>query len=423
MASVLKARLVQEVLKRKRLPRCRVAITGVGIVSPLGLGWRLNAEGFRLGRVALGPISLFDTSRQRTSLGGEVKLPTEIPRGRLSKNQARRVHRASALLLLAGFEAIRQAGWRDERFPSVPLVFGTSAGAMSLGEAYYRQFNDQADQRHGQATRADGYQPQRQVMHLADALGLEGPITIISNACASGANAIGQAFRLIQSGQYERVLCGGYDALCQLVFAGFDSLQALSPSIPRPFDAARDGLALGEGAAALVLESWNHAEGRGTEIIAEMRGYGISTDVHHLTQPHPKGDAAHASMSLATKDAGLRADDIDYINAHGTGTPLNDSAEALAIQRWGSQRASQVAVSSTKGGIGHLLGGAGAVEAALCCMALREQWIPPCVNVREPDPECRFDLVTEPRDAVLRNVMSNSFGFGGANASVILGAA
>ncbi len=398
------------------------------MVTALGSGWETNAAGFREGRAALGKITLFDTSRQRTQIGGEVSLrgePDLDPR-RLNARQMKRLDRASELFLRAGYEAWDQAGWGDvERAHSPPMVIGTSAGGMSLGEAYYRQAVNDGGRRHGQATRAALYQPQCQVLNLAHALGLDGPVTVVSNACASGANAIGSAYRLVQSGRVPCAIAGGYDALCQLVYAGFDSLQALSPTLPRPFDAQRDGLALGEGAAVLMLEDADRAAARGARILGEICGYGCATDTHHLTQPHPEGLAAWTCMKAACEEAGVGPSAIDYLNAHGTGTPLNDVAEGAAIQRWAGEEeenvvVSQIKVSSTKGAIGHLLGGAGAVETVIGLMSLQGQWIPPSLNVRTPDPICTFDLVREPRDARIDHVLTNSFGFGGSNASLLL---
>ena len=253
-----------------------------------------------------------------------------------------------------------------------------------------------------------------------DALGHSGPTCIISNACASGTNAIGHAWELIRSGQAERALTGGYDALSQLVFAGFDSLQTLSPTACRPFDAHRDGLALGEGAAIVALETLEGARRRGAAILGEVIGYGTTLDGHHLTQPHPEGDAALTAMKLACASAGVTPEDIDYVNAHGTGTPLNDRAEARAIGRWAGSRAASLPVSSTKAGIGHLLGAAGAVEAVVCLMALRDQWLPPETAFDTPDPACNFPVVRAPQDASVNVVLSNSFGFGGVNATLIL---
>jgi 3-oxoacyl-[acyl-carrier-protein] synthase II len=197
------------------------------------------------------------------------------------------------------------------------------------------------------------------------------------------------------------VLTGGYDAISELVFSGFDSLQALSPTTCRPFDAHRDGLALGEGAGIFTLETLDHAKARGAEILGEIVGYGAATDAHHLTQPHPQGDAALASMRGACEAAQVAPENIGYINAHGTGTPLNDSAEAAAINRWAGQRAATLPVSSTKSSVGHLLGGAGAVEAVICLMALREQFLPPTSTLETKDPACTFPVVSRPTEARL----------------------
>jgi 3-oxoacyl-[acyl-carrier-protein] synthase II len=351
-------------------------------------------------------------------VAAEVDLPAALPPTGLSGRQVARLDRAGAMLLWAACGAWQQAQWQSA--DNVPLVLGTTAGGMSLGEDYYRQAVQTPGRQHQQATRAVHYQAQVQGRMVLDALGFNGPITIISNACASGSNAIGHAWDLIRRGQAERVLTGGYDALSELVFSGFDALQALSPTVCRPFDARRDGLALGEGAAAVTLETLEGASRRGAAILGEIIGYGTSIDQHHLTQPHPQGDAALSAMRLACEAAGVTPADIDYLNAHGTGTVLNDSAEALAIQRWAGDRAPTLPVSSTKASIGHLLGGAGAVEAVVCLMALREQWLPVQAVFESPDPACNFPIVHEPRDARVDVALSNSFGFGGVNATLIL---
>jgi 3-oxoacyl-[acyl-carrier-protein] synthase II len=217
------------------------------------------------------------------------------------------------------------------------------------------------------------------------------------------------------------VLAGGYDALAELVFSGFDTLRALAPSgIPRPFDAARDGLALGEGAAVVLLESESAAAERGAETLAEAAGYATATDLHHLTQPDPEGKAAIRTMTEACTLAGLQPAEVDYINSHGTGTPYNDVAEASAIRAWAGEDSHRIALSSTKSAMGHLLGGAGAVEAVICLMALRGQWLPASLNVRDVDPAVCFDLVREFRTASVKVALTNSFGFGGTNATLVL---
>jgi 3-oxoacyl-[acyl-carrier-protein] synthase II len=325
--------------------------------------------------------------------------------------------RGTKLAWIAASEALVSAGLTGG---AMPIVVGTSAAAMPIGEEYYKEALRPGRRRHEQFSRVEWYQSQRQLTNMARLLEVEGPLRIISNACASGANAIGHAFHLVRSGRADRVLAGGYDALSQLVFAGFDALQALSPSgIPRPFDAARDGLALGEGAGFVVVESADAAKERGARILAEVLGYGAATDIHHLTQPQPEGNAALSTMQAACRMAGLSPEQIDYINSHGTGTPLNDIAEGNAIQRWAGSATSGVKVSSTKSSIGHLLGGAGAVESVISLIALDKQFLPANLNVRETDPVCTFELIREPREASVNRVLTNSFGFGGANATLI----
>jgi 3-oxoacyl-[acyl-carrier-protein] synthase II len=399
----------------------RVVVTGLGIVTAYGPGWEKNAEGFRRGTTAFKPITLFDVSRQRVQRAAEVELPLTFPAGKLSLRKQKRLERAARLLFLAADEALQQAAWPDG---NVPLVFATTSGGMSRGEEFYRAAIAETPCSRLQPTRVSYYLAQRQLLDLAEAYELRGPITIIANACAAGANAIGHAYELVRSGRFERAITGGYDALSQMVFSGFDSLQALSPTVCRPFDAKRDGLALGEGAAVLTLETLEGASRRGATILGEIVGYGAATDSHHLTQPNPLGEAAHATMREACECAEIEPSQVGYINAHGTGTIHNDSSEAAAINSWAGPAVSQIHVSSTKAGIGHLLGAAGAVESAVCLMALKEQWLPPMMTTIEPDPAVHFRLVQKPMkakelDRPFDYALSNSFGFGGANASLL----
>ncbi len=396
----------------------RVVITGAGIVTSLGLGWKDNAAGFREGRIGLKPVTLFDVTRQRAKVAGEVSLPLELPETHLSSRDVSRLDRAAKLLLLATCEAWTQAGWVPS--PNLPVVLGTTSGGMSLGETYYRHALQCPRSHRRQPSRVMNYLVQAQPLSLARAFGFSGPVNLIANACASGANAIGHAWELLRFGHCERVLTGGYDALGHMVFAGFDSLQALSTTQCRPFDAQRDGLALGEGAGILALETLDHAMRRDAKILGEIVGYGATLDTHHLTQPHPQGDAALAAMTIAARKANLTPDKIDYVNAHGTGTPMNDGAEANAITHWAGVRAPTLPVSSTKSSVGHLLGAAGAVEALICLMALLEQWLPPTTTLQTPDVACGFPIVRKPTDARVEYALTNSFGFGGANASLIL---
>lgn len=396
----------------------RVVVTGLGMVTPMGLGIEANVEGFREGRRCFRPVTLFDVSAQRAKAAAEIILPAQLPPTRLNSHRERRLDRGAVMLIHAMHEALGQANWTAPG--NTPVVMGTTSGGMAMGELYYRNAVQNPQSPKLQPTKSIAYQARQQCAEACDAFGLTGPVTIIANACASGANAVGHAFDLVRSGAADRAVAGGYDALAQLVFAGFDSLQALSTTTCRPFDANRDGLALGEGAAVLTLETMESARSRGAQVLAEVTGYGAATDVHHLTQPHPQGDAALATMTEACRMAGIQPDGIGYINAHGTGTPLNDGSEANAISRWAGDAAPKIPVSSTKASIGHLLGAAGAVEVGICILALRGQWLPPMQTLQQPDPACTFPLVTAPASAKLEQVMTNSFGFGGANASVVL---
>jgi 3-oxoacyl-[acyl-carrier-protein] synthase II len=398
----------------------RVVVTGAGIVTPLGTGWLSNQDGFRNGKQAFGPVSLFDASGQRTRIAAEVVLPAVPPASRLSIREFNRIDRAGKMLLWAAIEAWQQSGWVATE-EEIPIVLGTTSAGMTLGQDFYRQAFGAGLSTRLQSTRITHYQPQRQALDVMDALGFSGPVSIIANACASGSNAIGHAFEMIRSGQYTRAVSGGYDAISQLVFAGFDSLQALSPTGARPFHLRRNGLTLGEGAAVLCLEELDSALNRGAQIHGEILGYGSATDVSHLTQPHPDGDAALATMQAACKMGRVEPRDIGYLNAHGTGTLLNDSSEARAIARWAGDDARNLPVSSTKAGIGHLLGAAGAIEAVVCLMALAGQWLPPQGTTEEVDPNCNFPLVVCPQDKQFNLALSNSFGFGGANASLLFG--
>jgi 3-oxoacyl-[acyl-carrier-protein] synthase II len=395
----------------------RVVVTGTGIITALGSGWKINAEGFRSGQPVFHHVTLFDVSRQRSKIAAEIDLPSELPPTKLSANTVRRMNRATRMLLHAAHEAWTQAGWEPSE--NLPVVLGTTSGEMVLGEKYLQQALGSPLVKGRQATRVVHYQVQQQGLNLCSAFGFQGSLTTISNACASGANAIGHAWEMLRSGRAEKVLTGGYDTLCQLTFAGFDSLQALSPRPCRPFDVQRDGLTLGEGAAILTLETLDHAQKRGAEILGEIIGYGAATDTHHLTQPHPEGKAALAAMMAACAVANISPVQIDYVNAHGTATPHNDATEAAAINSWAGEHAKTLQVSSTKAASGHLLGAAGAVEAVVSLMALREQWLPPQIAPGATDPVCRFQIVREPVNAKIETVLSNSFGFGGANATLI----
>lgn len=396
----------------------RILITGAGIISPLGLDWRENEASFRANRMNFTPVTMFDVSQRIAKTAAQVDLPQERLFLKMPRRRDHLIDRGTKMLLLAIREALAMA-----KLPGLAgidaIIIGTSAGAMSVGQDYFRTAISSPGRVPGQLSRVEYYQPQKQISAIAAEYDWHGPIIVVSNACASGANAIGDAMAMIQTGKARRVLAGGYDALAELVFAGFDTLRALAPSgIPRPFDAARDGLALGEGAAVVLIESEEAAAERGATALCEAAGYTTATDLHHLTQPDPEGKAAIRTMAGACAMAGIQAGEVDYINSHGTGTPYNDVAEASAIQTWAGRDAARIALSSTKSAMGHLLGGAGAVEAVICLMAMRGQWLPASLNVREVDDAVSFNLVREWREARVKVALTNSFGFGGTNATL-----
>lgn len=330
--------------------------------------------------------------------------------------KTRRLHKASRMMIAAALE-VRAA---DPGFVPELMVIGTTSGGMSYGQDFLRAQFDGSRPR-GRAGWLANYSPQKAVLDAQAACGFSIPSQIIANACASGSNAIGHAFALIRAGKRERILCGGYDAISELVFVGFDALQASTSEKIRPFDRGRTGLVLGEGAGLLALEEWESARRRGAEILAEVTGYGISTDNHHLTQPHPSGIGPRQAMERALSSARRCAEEVDYINAHGTATAFNDATEGTAIaQLFGSG----TPVSSTKSMMGHSLGAAGAIEAVFCALAIRHGFLPPNINYLEADPAWSLDVVAnEARPARVKCVVSNSFGFGGTNASIVLEAA
>lgn len=395
-----------------------VVITGLGAVC--ALGGRVDEIWNRLlaGENGAGPVTIFDVSACRCRRAAEVK-PEWLA---ANPGAGQRLSRASRLLLPAAREALAQAGLTGAlALDGISLSVATTAGAMEWGEEFLRGLV--AGRPGGLLGPIARQQPQQQILDLQDALGFRAGITnIIGNACASGANAVGHAADLLLTGQAEMVLCGGYEALSELLFLGFDCLQATSVTSCRPFDRARDGLMLGEGAAFLVLETAAHAARRGATPLARFAGYGHATDLNHLTQPSPDGKALASALRMAARRGGVEPDAIGYLNAHGTATPLNDTAEVAAYSAFfGSAPLAGVRVSSTKAAIGHTLGAAGALEAVFTVQALRHGRLPPQVATLEPMPEIAEALV-DVADSVapdLRYAASVNLGFGGSNAALI----
>ena len=388
----------------------RVAIVAAGIVSPLGFGLDETLAGLKSNKDCILPVSRFDTASCRCKTAGQVaddRLDQQL-KGR----RDRRLHRASRMVIAALAELREQ----DPQFQPELTVVGTTSGGMSFGQDYYRALHRENGLRKSPQWIAN-YPPQKPVIDAQEALGISAPCQIIANACASGTNAIGHAFECVRSGKHKRVLTGGYDALSELVFVGFDCLQASTPEKCRPFDRERSGMVLGEGAAMLALEDLESARARGARILGEVTGYGISTDNHHLTQPDPSGSGPRRAMEQALQRAGRAAKEVDYVNAHGTATPFNDAAEGKAIQ----ELFGTVPVSSTKSMIGHSLGAAGAIEAVVCLLALQAQLLPANINFRSSDEGLDLNVVANNcREAKISVALSNSFGFGGTNASILL---
>jgi len=346
---------------------------------------------------------------------------TDLPTVEWKRFRTSRLDRASHLLRLAYEEAIGESGWLPDGLVAAgPVVaLGTTLGGMGSGERYLGEYLRKGPTRALPSLVFD-HLAHSQGLHLMEEFLLLGVPVVYSNACASGANAIGHAFQAVRAGKIDVAICGGYDPLCEFVFAGFHSLQALTPELCRPFDRDRSGMALGEGAGVLVLESMECARRRGAGILGEVTGYGESTDAYHMTRPDPEGREAAAAMRQALEDAETDPSEVGYVNAHGTGTPFNDAMESAAILFALGSGGANVAVSSTKSMTGHLLGGAGAVEAILTVMALAHRRIPPNVNCPNPDPSCGLRIVTAAEDAPsLEVALSNSFGFGGANAALV----
>jgi 3-oxoacyl-[acyl-carrier-protein] synthase II len=385
----------------------------MGVVSPLGAGCRATVTALREARDCVSAIESFPVEQCRCTSAGQID-DAWLASASRDERRGRRLHRASRMMIAALRELLKEAG----EFQPELTVVGTTSGGMSFGEQYYRGLQRAGAARPAQAPEwIANYPPQKAAIDALEALGLTSPCQVIANACASGTNAIGHAFECIRSGRYQRILTGGYDALSELVFVGFDCLQAATPEKCRPFDRGRSGLVLGEGAALLALENLEAAEARGAKILAEISGYGISTDNHHLTQPNPSGIGPRQAMERALRSAGLAPNDIGYVNAHGTATPFNDAAEGKAI----AELLGPVPLSSTKGMMGHSLGAAGAVEAVFTILALRQGFLPANINFRAPDSGLDLDIIpNEVRPATVTTALSNSFGFGGTNASIVI---
>ena len=398
----------------------------MGVLSPLGLDIATTWEGLIAGKSGIDYITQFDAESFSTRFAGEVK--GFEPTNYIGRKEARRMDRFTQLAVVASMQAVDQAGLQIEpgNRDSIGVLIGSGIGGLiTLSE----QISILIEKGPGKVS------PFLVPMMIADmasaqvsiTLGTKGPNFCPTSACSSGSDAIGTAYEIIKRGDAQAMLAGGSEAVITPIgVAGFNAARALStrndePQLAsRPFDAERDGFAIGEGAAVLVMESLSFAQQRGAQIMAEVIGYGASSDAVHITQPAEDGNGAARAMQMALRKAGLTPADIDYINAHGTSTQLNDKVETMAIKAIFGDYAYKVPISSTKSMTGHLVGAAGAVEAAICIMTIQHGIIPPTTNLTHPDPECDLDYVPNvARQAKVTTVLSNSFGFGGHNSVLV----
>jgi len=406
--------------------RRRVVVTGIGLVSPLGVGTAATWAGVVAGRSGIGPITAFDASRHSTRFAGEV--PGFDPLVWIDRKDVKKCARFVQFAIAATEMAMEQSRLRIDAANAarVGVVIGSGIGGFEVIEREHRTLLERGPDR------VSPFFILSSIINLAAGnvsvrLGAKGPNSAVATACTTGAHAIGDAFRLIQGGYADAMICGGAEAsITPLGVAGFAAMRALSQrnddpaQASRPWDNGRDGFVVGEGAGILVLEEIGQADARGAHILAELVGYGMSADAHHLTAPPEDGDGVKRVMRAALDDAAVDESRIQYLNAHATSTPLGDLAEARAIEHVFGSGSSRLAVSSTKSMTGHLLGGAGALEAGLTVLAMIEKTAPPTINLDEPDPGVCLDLVPhQARPIEIEYAMTNSFGFGGTNASLI----
>ena len=397
-----------------------VVVTGLGTVNALAHSVDAFATALRAGSCGIGPVTGFDATGYRSRVAAEVRdlpAPTWLP-----SPLRRRASRSDLFALRAAAEALAGSGLDVTAAPErIGIVLGaTTAGMMAAESALHDRITGAAPRYRKSALLGTPMATSADV--VAQVFGLGGPRLVLSTACSSSGTALGVALDWIRLGRVDAVLAGGTESMCRTIFAGFNALKAVALEPCRPFDRQRAGLSLGEGAAIVVVESAAAAARRGARVHATILGYGMSADAHHLTAPHPEGRGAALAMERALARAGVAARDVGYVNAHGTGTPLNDAIEAAAIERVFGAAAEGLAVSSTKAAVGHTLGAAGAIEGLATILALREGFLPPTVNLDEPEPGFRLDFVPRTsRPATLRYALSNSYGFGGNNTTVVFG--
>jgi 3-oxoacyl-[acyl-carrier-protein] synthase II len=405
----------------------RVVVTGLGIISPIGVGIEANWDNVTAGVGGIGPITVFDPAGLSCMIAGQAD-DFDVSQW-LSPKDARKMDRFIQLGMAAGIDAIRDSGIEvtETNAPRIGVYIGSGIGGVETIEKTTLTYYDKG------ARRVSPFYVPMSIINMVSGnlsimFGLKGPNLSMVTACTTGTHAIGEASRLIEYGDADVMVAGGAEAaITPTAMAGFSNAKALSSrnddpqTASRPWDTGRDGFVMGEGAGVLVLEEAGHARRRGAHIYAEVAGFGMSADAHHMTQPVPGGEGAALCMNNCLRNAGLNPSDIDYINAHGTSTPLGDLAETKAIKLSMGDHAAKVAVSSTKSMVGHLLGAAGGVEAVFTALAIDRRIIPPTINLHDQDPECDLDYVPNTaREVDIRAALSNSFGFGGTNGTIAL---
>ncbi len=404
----------------------RVVVTGIGLVTPLGSDRETTWKNLINGKSGIDYIGAFDPEGYESRIAGEVREFNAA--GVLGRRQAKRMDRFAQFACVASLEALEHANiaMEDVDAERVAVLIGSGVGGIITISEQMNVLNARGPRR---------VNPFLIPMMLGDmasgqvsmTIGAKGPNYSVVSACATGTDSIGEAAEMIRRGVVDVAIAGGSEAaICPIGVAGFNACKALSTrnddpeGASRPFDAERDGFVLGEGAGVIVIESLEHAEKRGANVLCELAGYGATSDAHHVTQPHPEGEGAAAAMKLAIEQADMELEEVAYINAHGTSTPLNDKFETIAVKKTFGEHAHNLLMSSTKSMTGHLLGAAGGIEAAFSIMSISESVVPPTINLENPDPDCDLDYV--PNLAKRGRVpasMSNSLGFGGHNASVL----
>lgn len=398
----------------------RVVVTGLGLVTPIGTGKQAFWEALLDGRNGIRPIRGFDTSAYRTHRGGEVQDFDPAPY--FTQTRANSVGRGAQLAVAASRLALDDGGLDPEGLDPrrAGVICGTTMGESPTAEELDSRMLERGLAALGEVD-AFKFSSEMILAGVARELHWRGPMSVMATACAAGNYSVGYAADLLRMGHVDVMLAGGSDPLSRVAFTGFNSMLAVAPEVCRPFDRGRKGMCVSEGAAMLLLEREDHARRRGAAVYAEVVSYGISNDAHHMTAPHPEGRGAVRAMLQALEEGAVGIDSVDYISAHGTGTAANDRTETLAIKRVFGEGAYAVPVSSIKSMLGHTMGAAGAIEAVASILAIRHGVLPPTINYLEPDPACDLDYVPNcAREQVTRTVLSNSFGFGGNCAALIL---